>query len=54
MKRMVLAAAGFAAGDFCKDGKAAFDISALQEIRKTGFVFFNCAVDDLKPEVFYA
>jgi hypothetical protein len=36
-----------------RDGEAVFDISALTDIRKLNLVFFNCAITDVKIEVFY-
>jgi hypothetical protein len=36
-----------------RNGEAVFDISRLRNIRKINLVFFNCAVSDVKIEVFY-
>jgi hypothetical protein len=36
-----------------RNGEAEFDISRLRNIRKLNLVFFNCAVTDVKIEVFY-
>ena len=36
-----------------RNGEAVFDISRLRNIHKINLVFFNCAIEDVKIEVFY-
>jgi hypothetical protein len=36
-----------------RNGDAVFDISGLRDIRKIDLVFFNCAITNLKIEIFY-